>query len=354
MNELSVRAAAVAFVVVTATPQLAEACSCFPSGPPCEAAWAASSIFTGTVRRIDTIAAAHGSGLIEDRLVTLDVGRGFVNATPGVLQVATSASGASCGYEFIVGRRYLVYAGPLGSSGVAVVTRCSRTRRLENAADDLRYLTRLPDPAAGARVFGRAAFWQRTAFDEEAIDYGPAQGLVVHVRGAGFHREAVTDRNGRYQIGGLPAGPVTVTIETPAGVDRRDLQREIELRDLRGCSQQDFTLTYSATATGRVLNASGGPVRDALVDAVDFELAGHRPLAYQHPARTDADGRFVFDSLPPGRYVFGMGLTRPRHGTQQPPTPAVYLPGTADAAAARIVDVAAGAEVDLGDLTLPH
>ena len=354
MNGLRVRAAAIAFAVLSATPQWAEACSCFASGPPCEAAWGASSIFTGTVRRIDTIAAAQGPGLVESKLVTLDVDRGLVNASPGVLQVATAASSASCGYEFVVGRRYLVYAGGVGSAGVAVVTHCSRTRPLEDAADDLRYLTRLPDPAAGARVFGRASLWQRTAFDEEAIDYGPVHGLVVHVRGAGFHREAVTDRNGRYEIGGLPSGPATVTIEAPAGIDPRGMRSEIELRDPRGCSQRDFRLSYTATATGRVLNASGGPISDALVDAVDFELAGHRPLPYQQPARTDADGRFVFDSLPPGRYVFGVGLTRPRYGAEQPTTPAIYLPGTADAAAARVVEVVAGAEVDLGDLTVPH
>lgn len=355
MNRLARRIALLAIAVVAAFPQLVVASSCSVAGPPCEAAWTASAIFTATVRQIEPVSISGSrGGVLESKLVTLEVERGLLNAVPGVMQVMAGEWGGGHGFEFVAGRRYLVYANAVDAAPYPVVSRCSRTRLLADAAEDLRYLTRLPDPAAGARVFGRVTEWRRTAFDEHAIDYGPFAGLKVHVRGAGFHREALTDRNGAYEIGGLPVGPATIDVDTPPGVDRRYLQREVTLRDARGCSQRDFQLTYSAIVTGRVVDAEGRPIAGARVDAVDFELAGHRPPAYQHPARTDAEGRFTFETLPPGRYVFGLALTRPLHGGKPPEAPAIYLPGTTDLAEAPRIDVAAGDEIDLGDLRLPN
>lgn len=353
MKGSALRVLLLALAVIPAAPQVAQACSCLSAVPPCAAAWTAQAVFTGTVRQVDAVATPgpHG-GLSESKVVTFDVQRGFVNATPGPLQVVTSASGASCGFSFDVGRTYLVYALSSDGGTLLVVSSCSRTRLLEKAEEDLRYFQHLPDPARGARVYGRVSFLHREAFWPEAIDYGPLAALPVVVRGAGFHRETTTDGDGRYEIGGLPPGEVTVSVDGPSGVDPRSMARDVRLADPRGCGRADFELHYSATAAGRVVDASGGPVARVRVEAVDFELAGHGP-PYGHSTRTDADGRFTFHSLPPGRYVFGIGLTRVPHVRPQPRATEVYLPGTLDVREARIVDVKAGDDIDLGVTRLP-
>ena len=86
------------------------------------------------------------------------------------------------------------------------------------------------------------------------------------------------------------------------------------------------------------------------MDAVAEELAAHRPPAYQWPVRTDAFGRFVFEDLPPGRYVFGVRLTA--RARKVPDLP-VFLPGTLDVRDARVFGLAAGETIDVGTLRLP-
>jgi hypothetical protein len=80
-------------------------------------------------------------------------------------------------------------------------------------------------------------------------------------------------------------------------------------------------------------------------------LAGYLPPPYQPPVKTDEQGRFVFDDLPPGAYVFGVNLTK-RYGTP-PPGPPTFLPGTAAVQDAAVIELKPGDRIDLGVLRLP-
>ena len=175
-------------------------------------------------------------------------------------------------------------------------------------------------------MFGRIHQWQRDPFEEQTVDYGPLEGFVVNVSGAGFSRDAVTDRHGRYEITGLPLGVLTITVAAPHGFDPRGLQTELSLGDLRACDERNFELKYVASASGSVVDAAGRALAGIQVEAVAAELAGHRPPPYQEPAITDERGAFEFERLPPGIYVFGVNLTRPRYG-RATDEPAVFLPG---------------------------
>jgi hypothetical protein len=126
----------------------------------------------------------------------------------------------------------------------------------------------------------------------------------------------------------------------------------VDLKDARACSPHDFQLVQSAVATGQVFDAAGRPAAGVLVDAVATELAGHLPPAYQRPARTNADGRFEFDSLPPGSYVFGINLTS--QWNKPPPGRAIFLPGTPAVSEATVIELRAGESRDVGVLRLPR
>jgi hypothetical protein len=292
---------------------------------------------------------AHGQPW-KSRLVTVDVERAFVNVSPGPLELITAQDGAACGYDFTVGQRYLIYASkaPLGQWSASI---CSRTRPLDKAREDLEYLSAVPPVGLGARVFGRIHLWQRDPFEEERVDYGPIAGLVLNVSGAGFSRDVVTDRHGRYEISGLPVGVSTLTVGAPPGFGSRGLQRELDLTDLRACNERNFELSYVAAASGRVVDAAGRALAGLRVDAVAAELAGHQPPPYQTPAITDERGAFEFVDLPPGTYVFGVNLTKPRYGraTQEA---AVFLPGARVATDATVIELRPGDRMDVGVIRL--
>jgi hypothetical protein len=333
-----------------AIPAIGLACSCEIAGPPCEAVWKSDAVFAATVRSVveidhDAYGRPYGS-----LLVTVDVEQAFVNVAAGPLELTTGRGGGDCGYRFAVGQRYLIYANksPIGRLSATI---CSRTRPLDKAQDDLRYLSAPPAVGSGARVFGSVHRWQRDPFERETVDYGPLEGLVVNVSGAGYSRDTVTDPHGRYQISGLPTGVSTLTVALPPGFDPRAGIRELDFRDPRACSERNFELTYVAGASGSVVDATGRPLAGIRVEAVAAELAGHQPPPYQSPVITDDRGTFEFEHLPPGFYVFGVNLTRATFGQPASALP-IYLPGVTVASEATVIDLRPGDRAALGVISL--
>ena len=338
-------------VVVRA--QDARACSCGSGGvPPCEAAWRSDAIFAGTVRSIEQVDHLDGSSY-RSNLVTIEIERGFINAPPGTIQVATGTGGGDCGYRFVTGRRYLIYASK-AESGRLSTGICSRTRPLEEAGEDVAYLATVAQSPAGGRVYGRVKHWQRDPFEAQTVDYGPLDNVTINLRGAAFSRDVTTDRDGRFEVSGLPVGTMTLTLIPPAGFDNSYLEETIEIRNLHACTARDFQLSHVARASGMVVDATDRPLPDVSVDAVAAELAGHQPPPYQRPVRTDARGRFVFDDLPPGLYVFGVNLTKPEWTppNYKPAGPGVFLPGTSVVREAATLELKANERVDVGVLRL--
>ncbi len=347
MTALWLRAIVVG-VALMLLPEETLGCSCPMSGPPCQAAATADSVFVGTVRGIESIDRDPSSGFDRLVLVRMDVERWFVNAVPRQVEIVTGPGGGDCGYRFTNGGRYLVYAGKTQTSRYTTSI-CSRTRPFDEAREDLRYLTSMPAAGTPARVYGAVSEWRRDPAEERAVDYGPLEGLTVSVRGVTFFREVLTDARGRFEIPSLPPGQATVTVIAPFGFDVRQLEREIEIRD-RGCREVDFDISQVARASGTVVDASGRPVAGVEVEAVAAELAGFDPPPYQQPVKTDARGVFEFDDLPPGSYVFGVNVTKRPEASRTGPR--LFLPGTARAREAKAVELSAGDRKDVGVLRL--
>jgi hypothetical protein len=80
--------------------------------------------------------------------VDLRVGRRFKGAEADTVTVLTAENGAACGYNFEVGGTYLVYADE--NDGQLAVSLCSRTARIEDAADDLAALGGDTSPSPGS------------------------------------------------------------------------------------------------------------------------------------------------------------------------------------------------------------
>jgi hypothetical protein len=326
----------------------AGACSCISSGPPCQAAWNADAVFAGSVRSIEvTTEEIPGSTRILETVVHFEVDQPLLNAVEGRIDIVSTGL-STCDYRFTNGQKYLVYAWKR-EDGRWTTSICSRTRRLAEAAEDLHFLTTMPRSGTGARVYGRVNEWAQHPADEHGVDFGPLEHVTVNVRGATFSADRVTDKDGRYELTGIPLGTVSISVVTPFGFHGGD-ERKMDVKDLRGCVAADFTLRAESTAHGIVVDQSGQPVGGVSVEAVAEELAGYQPKAIHPPATTDNKGRFSFDRLPPGAYVFGINITK---GLYKPPSGRpTFLPGTAVATQATVFNLKPGDQTDVGTIRL--
>ncbi len=138
------------------------------------------------------------------------------------------------------------------------------------------------DPVGGARVSAH----QENTFHRRLPDAGV--------------RTAVTGADGRFRIGGLRPAPADLVVEAE-GYARFDMTA---VRP-QGGSLVEIHLSEGGLLAGRVVGADGqGSANAFVVLNLDHSPPTPRsvwsPLRSGHHTRTDADGRFLFNSLGPG------------------------------------------------------
>jgi len=339
----------------------AEACTCGGAGSPCQAFGGAAAVFVGRVTDISSRprgAPEPGKEFEFDfspRTVTFAVTEAFSGVEGGEVRVSTGLGGGDCGYSFLKGSTYLVYAHASGSGerrrlGTSI---CTRTQLAFGASEDLEYLRGLAVSPPGVTVSGRV---ERPGGAGAGEDGAPAavglSGIRVTIEGGGERRELVTDARGDFRLSGLGAGKYKVAVHPPDELTVYQPEREFELRD-RGCAVTHFHLTDNGRVGGRVLDAEGRPAAGVNVGVVDAD--GRNPeFRYGRHTSTDAEGRYKFEGLPPGRYLLGLHVA----GFPQPddPTnayPRTYYPGAARREEAEVLEIKAGEELKGRDLRLP-
>jgi hypothetical protein len=235
MTSLAVRAAWLTLcgAVLFAAPAPAHACTCDRTAPACEAFWRAPAVFSAAVLDIrQKRDPAGGAEYLAERIVTLQVEQSWRGDAAGVVEVRTGTGAGDCGYTFIRGIRYLVYASyRAGGFGVYI---CSRTRPLTEASDDLAYLKTALEPSAAGRVFGSVKYQGTRATDTDR----PVARVPVTLRGVGREWKTTTDEAGAYEFR-VPAGRYQVHVDV-APAERAYGTASIELADVRGCAAADF------------------------------------------------------------------------------------------------------------------
>ena len=216
-------------------------------------------------------------------------------------------------------------------------------------------------PAGTARVYGRVV---------TADTGGPVRIATVLLSSPSSPSwTTTTDADGRFDFTQVPAGRFTLRIAkagfitTTFGASPR--QPEIELRAGQQLDRGDLVLPRAGVITGRVVDEFGDPVSDLSVAAnrLEYTLPGVRRLASARNAQTNDLGEYRIYGLQPGNYyvsakpeglrgvIVNSSVTSSNRGLA--PT---FFPGTAAAADARPVIVAAGevtANVSMRLLTVP-
>ena len=299
-------------ILLTGLVEASRACSCVYPQSACEGYWPANAVFDGTVTKIESIVREEqvaGRTLPSTmHLVTLEVKQSWKGVDGPVVQVVTSTDGASCGFDFKTGRRYLVFSSGYGDDGRLLVSLCSLTREFDGTGASADFLASLDQPDAGGRVFGSI---QRTArsFSPEGAhnDRVPAE-LDVRLSGAGG-TQAMTSRGGRYQFTNLAPGRYAVEISPPEGHTAWRTWAPVEIVNRRACAEADFSVTPAGRIGGRVVDAAGRGIPRLNVEAtaadVDLDRVQFIPAVTD---QSDAEGYFEFENLPPGDYIVGTNL----------------------------------------------
>ena len=147
-----VGAVVLAALASLALPEPAHACSCAGSGSPKNALREADAVFFGKVTAM-TIDQRHPEQIssADPVLVEFNVSRVWKGPLRETMTVETERMGISCGYEFAVGHRYVVYAYD-GHTGL-----CTRTRTMWLAARDFAALGLGERPKSAMQEEGSAA-----------------------------------------------------------------------------------------------------------------------------------------------------------------------------------------------------
>lgn len=109
------------------------ACSCVPQKPVGEVYESESAIFSGKIIGVRR----SGKYL---RKIIVKVEKSWKGELPKTVAISTTAVGSMCGYNFSVGKRYLIYVSDGDKTTVLSASICSRTKLFSESKDDVKIL----------------------------------------------------------------------------------------------------------------------------------------------------------------------------------------------------------------------
>src|SRR6185503_3009234 len=257
-----------AALILIAVQSVALGCSCVPERPTCEAFGSSRAVFVGKVvgakeqreeKNEDGTATTYQVGEIY-----FSVEQSFLGVKSARIVIHSGTGGADCGYWFLKGKRYLVYA--YGDSMDSLGTNiCTRTKPLETAEKDLDFLRTMPRKGSGVRIYGKVVAALKDPKSPDWRTTKPLSGVTVKMVGKRT-LDAVTNAGGEYELTGLQPGKYKIYAEVPDYYHRGDYWvREIQVADL-GCAEENFVAENDSRITGRVLRSDETGLPKATVE----------------------------------------------------------------------------------------
>lgn len=234
----------------------ADVCTCL--GPrqldgfhPCTVYWGADAVFVGQVVGV-SFAEMDETGKpipYSRRIFRFSVDIALKGVDGNTVEVTTTANGASCGYNFIEGKRYFVYA-HRNRDGKLTEFSCGPTVQVDEAEADIEYAEEvLRGGIKDAWIVGAVINHERGPF----MDYGirsPLSGIEVELKDAegNLLSRTVTNKDGRYEFRGLGVGSYRVSASFPRGLLEwspagKPGNHLVSIREGTHCESEGFTLT---------------------------------------------------------------------------------------------------------------
>jgi hypothetical protein len=338
------------------------ACSCLGHPSPGDAYSGSLAVFIGSVKTVEPAPSDdEDKNTYSEQTVKIRIEQVFKG--PKVDEITVHQPGHNCAPKFRPGQRWLLYPSYHEQTGTWEVGGCGRSTRLDrsgDAADDMLFLNALPDSAATTRLSGTLKHYE----DDPQSGFSLIQriaGVRVRIHGEDRTYEAYTNKDGVYELYGLPPGWYTIDPELPAGFKIRfdmmfgwrigrteDKKPRVELAR-PGNTGVDFILSSATHIRGRVIGPDGKPLVGVCVDAIPAD--GPAGRSFREFDCTDASGLYKIEGLAPARYL----LVANRDGriTGSEPFPSTYYPSVFEREDAAVVTVVHGEPHDHQDIRIP-
>lgn len=254
------------------------------------------------------------------------------------------------------GRRYL----PSKDPGLWYAFGCGRSTGLGGATDDLLYLENITKRRGKTRISGTIGGWQNPDLDVE--------GKKIKIIGSKKTYETKTDKDGVFEIYGLPPGKYFVEPEMPVGwkihpywlryspsVIGNDI-RQPELKSPKQVAIKlepkkhagvDIVFTVDNSVRGRVLGPKGKPM-----ERVCVYLLGPEQEKWGPSDCTDEQGRFEITSIPLGEYV--LVANKDGKPSDREPFGKIFYPNVVERDRAAVLHIGAGDFIGNIDIVIPR
>jgi Carboxypeptidase regulatory-like domain len=313
----SIRLVVMCAPMLLAGTSTADACGCVLSPQNCNSLGTADVVFQATVesieltrRLVDPATLPVGTppdavAVTDSRLVRLRDMRAL-RGEPRTT-VLTAAYG-NCDYDFQAGSRYLIVADRL-PDGRLSVSKCGLTRPLSGASALQEYLQVLQGPATQTRVWG--AVFVPSRWNDFGRDVDPVPGSRVTVTGPQQH-SILTGVDGRYTFADLPHGTYRMTVDLPGQMPQLGtIPAQVLVVDpakAHACAELNFIAPIKSLISGQITDQAGKPLEGVFVELGLADQLDRSRGSAGAGIETDANGRYQFRNLPPGRYLVGVNI----------------------------------------------
>jgi len=268
------------------------------------------------------------------RTVFFAVTRVYRGAEREIFKVETGWGGGDCGFDFVTGKEYLVYAGQ-GDHGNLRTGICSPTILLEHAGPEVRVLR--GEPADPEDLLSRDAYYKQIAskwmgsvcgkvFD--AVGKPLKEASPIRDGPFGEGDEITSDANGSFCFRQVDPGKFLLNANVPdkkgtklkgfyPGVSNRSEASVLEVKATEKVNGLNFRLHEESVHTlqFRIVNAINHPLPSDL-QVMLLDSLNPATMDYHEIETIAADGTATFESVPEGHYFATVFLDRDDDSTE--------------------------------------